>query len=73
MMYQIEFIRRVAGRIAPEILQRANMEATSLEVVKNQARAMFDATRHVNPEAEGYQIVENGSSVVYQWNSDDDA
>jgi hypothetical protein len=71
-MYQIEFVRRVAGRAAPEVLQRANMDASTLESVKDQARVLFGTTRRVN-QAEGYQIVESGGPVVFQWYDGDDA
>jgi hypothetical protein len=71
-MYQIEFVRRVAGRATPEVLQRTNMESESLAAVKGNARILFDSTRHINP-AQGYQIVENGGRVVFQWyNGEDD-
>jgi hypothetical protein len=73
MIYQIEFIRRVARRDAPEVLQRANMQAPTLNLVKHQARAMFDATKLINQVAEGYQIVENGGAVAYRWHDEEHA
>lgn len=72
MIYQIEIIRDVEGRGEPEVLQRANQQADSIELVKAQATALFTSTRLLNP-ATGVRIIENGERIVWSYRAVDDA
>ena len=65
MMYNIEFVRRIAGRDEPEVVDTHSMVASNLqEVIHSAGLSLRTITFRVRPEF--FRIRENGGPIVFQ-------
>ena len=66
MLFEIQFLRRVAGHSEPEQVDVPDARASDIQAARNLAMTLWQDSARENG-AEGYRIIEDGALEVFIW------
>jgi len=70
MLYAIQFVRHVRGRVLPHVLRTVNMESAEQQTIKRHAAGLL-RTDQVPDGTEGVIVRHTDGTEIFRWSAED--